>query len=168
MTREDNITRTTIYLDSYLHTKAKEANINLSYEIANYLETILFGEVIGDAQQQLKEINQKIKKNDAENTILKARQKDLLKLIDEHDAKITAEHNIYTKFCNHTHNILNNMDKGYGVEYEQLKAHWKRDFFNNNGNICSKVIKIVLNKMENKKFTFDDFQSLRRGATLGN
>lgn len=168
MSREEQITRTSIYLEKHLHTKAKETGLNLSKEVANYLETILFGDVVGDATHQLKEIEQKIKKIETELTILKSRRKDIKKLINEHDAKVTAERNTYTKFCNHLNNILGNVDKGYGVEYDRLKAHWKRDFFTDNGNLCSKMIKIVLNKAEQKKFTFEDFQTLRRGASIEN
>jgi len=165
--KEEQITRTSIYLEKHLHSKAKEAGLNLSKEVSNYLETVLFGDIVGDAQTQLREIEKKIKKNEVELTTLKTRRTDILKLINEHDAKVTAERSIYTKFCNHLNNILSNTDKGYGVEYNQLQTHWKRDFFSNNGSICSKTIKIVLNKADNKKFTFDDFQTLRRGAAFG-
>jgi len=167
MSREDHITRTTLYLESHLHSKAKEAGVNLSKEVSRYLETILFGDDVGDVQYQLSHVDERIKDLNTELTSLKARREQLIGMIDEHDAKLVVEQNVFNKFINHVTNILSNKDTGYSIDVSRLKSHWKRDYFSNNGRLSDKIVKNVIHKVDVKKFTFDDFQLLRRGADFG-
>lgn len=166
MSREDSITRTTCYLPSYLHTKAQEAGLNLSKELKLYLETVLFGDQVSDIQHQLDQLDNRIRSIKIELTSLNARRKELLKIVNEHDAKLSAEKNLCSRFLMHCKGHIKNAKTGkLSLDLSKLKRYWRQDYFPGNG-LSEKDVDFVLNLVDKDKFTFDQFKVLRRGDTL--
>jgi len=163
MVVEENIVRSTIYCPRYLHNKAKEAGINISRELTNYLETILFGDNVMDVNYQLDQLRDKKKILQIELTTVNSRIEELNKLVDEHDVKITAEKNLYDKFLNHCKgHIKNSMDNNLPLNVKRLGLYWNQDYFSGNG-LNEKSVLRVIDCVKKQVFSFDDFQSLRRG-----
>lgn len=163
MVNEESIVRSTIYCPRYLHNKAKEAGINISRELKNYLETILFGDNVFDVKQQLEELLDKKKTLQVELATVTSRIDELNKLMGEHDVKAAAEKNLYKKFLNHCKgHIKNSMDNGLPLNVKRMCSYWTQDFFSGNGLNERSALK-VLDGVKKQSFSFDDFQVLRRG-----
>ena len=165
-TKEDSITRTTVYLPNYLHAKMREAGINLSRETTNYLETILFGDKVTDIYHQLQQLEDREKTLQIELTTIRARRSELQKLANEHDAKLSAEKNLCSRFLMHCKGHIKNAKTGkLSLDLSKLKRYWRQDYFPGNG-LSEKDVDFVLNLVDKDKFTFDQFKVLRRGDTL--
>jgi len=159
---EDHIIRSTIYFPRYLHNKAKEAGINISKEIKNYLETILFGENVGDVQYQLEQLYTKKKTLEVEIVTVKSRIDELEKKASEHDVKLIAEKKFYDKFLKHCQGHIKNSEIGkHSLDYNHLCHYWKKEYFDNN--IDRVFVKDVLHMIKQNDFSFEQFQKSRRG-----
>jgi len=167
LSKEDNIVRTTAYMPKYLHNKAKEAGINISKELTTYLETILFGDNTTDVKYQMDQLRDKKKTLEVEITTVNMRIKDLEKLLDEHDSKLVVEKKRYQRFVNHCRGQIKNSELGHiSIDYQHLKSYWGKDYFSNNGMNMGDV-KDILHRVKKDSFSFEDFQSIRRGGSLG-
>jgi len=167
MKGEDGIVRSTFYCPQYLHNKAKEAGLNISKELKNYLETILFGDNTGDINYQLEELVAKKKTLEVELTSVKSRIKELRVLLSEHDFKLATEKKLYDKFLNHCKgHIKNSQDSNIPLNVKRLGSYWRQDYFSGNGLSESNVLKVI-NTVKKDCFSFDDFTRLRRGDVFG-
>jgi len=163
MTGEDGIVRSTFYCPEYLHNKAKEAGINISKELKNYLETILFGDNVHDVKYQMEQLRNKKKTLQTELVAVDSRMKELDKIISEHDGKLLAEKNLFTRFYNSCRNHIRNAEQGnINLNAKRLIGFWKKDFFSCDG-MNEKTVMCILNDVKEKEFSFDDFTRLRRG-----
>jgi|GEM_PF-5209612 len=168
MGAEDNIIRSTYYCPKYLHNKAKEAGINISKEIQNYLETVLFGDNVCDVQYQREELIKKKKTLEVQLTSINSRIGELDKIIEEHDVKLQAQKAEYMKFINHCKSrIKNSKQMGIAHDFTRIKHFWKKEYFGENGLTDGKV-KQILSMVDNEKFSMDHFKELKRGAFVGN
>lgn len=167
MGAEDNIVRSTIYCPKYLHDKAKEANINISHELTCYLETILFGDNVTDVNYQYEQLFQRKKNLELELVTINSRLTKLKKLIKEHDSKLIVEKNKFNKFMNHCRGILkNSVDGQIPVDENKICSYWEKDYFQGNG-LDKKMVLTVFKLVENDKFDFETFKSIKRGESLG-
>jgi len=163
---EHKITRTTIYLPSYLHAKAKESEINFSKEFQRYLEMMLFGENTSDVEFQYNKLCEREQNLQIELTSIKSRKDELKKLLDKHDARLEAEQHLYHKFVGHVNNcITNSVQGGIGLDFNKLRSHWRSDFFPENG-LKTHTVEQVLHLVDSGHFDFDCFEKLRKGDIL--
>jgi len=168
LSKEDSITRSTIYLPTYLHSAAKEANLNFSKEISRYLETILFGEETSDLNFQLDKVRERKKQIQIELTSLKTRETELVSLLDEHDSKLTAEKNLYEKFIRYMNNRIDNANRtGVGIDPRQAARFLKQDYFPKNG-LNSQMVNEIIDRVARDCFDFDCFKLLRKGGSFEN
>ena len=163
---EHKIKRTTLYIPDYLHSKAKEANINFSKEFQRYLEMMLFGENTSDIQFQYNQLVEREKSLQIELSSIVSRKDELKALLDKHDARKEAEHHLYDKFLGHVNNcIMNSIKGGIGLDMNKLRVHWKSDFFPENG-LKNRTVEQVLSMVDCGKFDFDCFERLRKGDVI--
>jgi len=163
MVQEDNIIRSTIYCPKYLHNKAKEAGVNISKELTSYLETILFGDNVHDVKFQMEQLRNKKKTLQTELAAVDSRMKELTKIMSEHDSKLVAEKNLFTRFCNSCLNHLRNAEKGnVSFDFKRVIGFWKKDYFGCDG-MNEKIAMQIVRDVEKDCFSFDDFTRLRRG-----
>lgn len=95
--------------------------------------------------------------------MLQTRKEQLVKVMDEHDAKLSAEQNTYTKFLSHCKgHIKNSLDVGQLPDLTKLKHYWKEDFVGNNG-LKEKDVKSILFLVKKNSFSFNQFKDIRRG-----
>ena len=167
---EENITRTTLYLPKYLHCAAKEADLNFSKEFCRYLETILFGEEASSLSFQLEKVRERKKNLQVELTSLNAREDELVKMLGEHDAKMTAERNLYDKFIRYMHNritVATDPRNTSGIDLRQAASVLKRDYFPKNG-FHPELVEDIMDRVHRGCFDFDCFKTLRKGGNLEN
>ena len=162
ITSEDNIIRSTIYCPRYLHNKAKEAGINISKELTNYLETILFGDNAGDVQYQLDQLYNKKKTLEVELVTVQSRIGELERIVSEHDARLIVEKKFYDKFLKHCQGHIKNSEIGnISLDCNHLCHYWKKEYFDNS--ISEVFVKKVLYQVKQEDFSFEQFQRFRRG-----
>lgn len=162
ITGENNIIRSTIYCPRHLHNKAKEAGINISKEVKNYLETILFGDNVGDVQYQLEQLYDKKKTLEIELTTVKSRIGELEQIISEHDSKRVVEQKFYDKFLKQCLSHIRNSEIGnISLDYNHLCHYWKKEYFDNS--INEGLVKDILYSVKQNQFSFEQFQKFRRG-----
>jgi len=165
MVDEEYIVRSTIYCPRYLHNKAKEAGINISKELKNYLETILFGDNVHDVKYQMEQLQGKKKTLQTELMAIDSRMKELNKIMAEHDSKLLAEKSLFNRFCNSCRNHLRNAEKGnIDLDVKRVIGFWKKDYFVCDG-MNEKIAMCIIRDIEKDAFSFDDFTRLRRGDT---
>lgn len=164
--KEENITRSTVYMPKYLHNKAKQAGLNLSQEVKTYLETILFGDDTQDVSFQLNQLINKKKQLQIELTTVDARIVELETLMKEHDGKKQFEQKLFQKFVNHCKgHIKNSTDNNLPLNTKHLMSYWQKDYFPDNG-LKEKNVLVVLDQIKKDCFDFDCFQQLRRGDMI--
>lgn len=164
---ESKITRTTIYLPSYIHAKAKEVDLNFSQEFTRYLETVLFGSDTLDIQHQYESMLEREKSLQIELTSVRSRLVELKKLLDTHDARLSTEQKLYEKFVRHVDNRISNCTKGnLAIDFDKLYHFWKSDFFPVNG-FSKDMVQLVFNMVDSGCFDFNVFEKLRRGESIG-
>lgn len=165
MSKEDSITRTTLYLPKYLHETAKDAGVNFSKEFTRYLETVLYGDQPDDMRVQYDQLKQQEKKLEDQLTSVRTRLKEISEMLETVDERIRSERELYERFLKNAHARIRTGKQGANIDYGKLASFWKHDFFPGNG-VTKDLAKTLLARIDCDDFDFDSFKKLRRGANL--
>ena len=169
---EDNIVRTTIYLERWIHEKnKKERRNNKHFSVSKFVNEQFRNYYHGDEyelQAQLNKLENRLQELQNESEALLSRKTELTNKLESSEIEQKREKKLYDRFISNVNGRLRNMKElNVAPDYNQICNHFHRSFFPDN-NVDVGTVKQIMHMVKTDKMSFEVFQDIRKGEFVGN